>query len=148
MIAIGPIQFASAWVLAFLLLHANDVVPVDRLAEALWPAETPKTASKTIQVYVSALRKALGSARDVLETRGPGYVLRIGAGDLDLHEFEALVLRAQDEEPSARVETLSEALGLWRGAALADFAYESFAQPEVARLDKCSWRSCIRWRHA
>ena len=109
-------------VLAFLLLHANDVVPVDRLAEALWPAETPKTASKTIQVYVSALRKALGSARDVLETRGPGYVLRIGAGDLDLHEFEALVLRAQDEEPSARVETLSEALGLWRGAALADFA--------------------------
>ena len=63
-------------------------------------------------------------------------MLRIGAGDLDLHEFEALVLRAQDEEPSARVETLSEALGLWRGAALADFAYESFAQPEVARLDE------------
>ena len=123
-------------VLAFLLLHANDVVPVDGLAEALWPTETPKTAAKTIQVYVSALRKALGSARDVLETRGPGYVLRVGAGELDLHEFEALLRRAQDEEPSARVETLREALGLWRGAPLADFAYESFAQPEVARLEE------------
>jgi DNA-binding SARP family transcriptional activator len=123
-------------VLAFLLLHANDVVSVDRLAEALWPTETPRTAAKTIQVYVSALRKAFGGARDVIETRGPGYVLQVGPGELDLREFEALVLRAEDEEPSARVETLREALALWRGAPLADFAYESFAQPEVARLEE------------
>jgi DNA-binding SARP family transcriptional activator len=123
-------------VLAFLLLHANDVVPTDRLAEALWPTEVPKTAAKAIQVYVSALRKAFGRSRDVLETRAPGYVLRVGAGELDLHEFERLVDRAQREEPSARIETLRQALSLWRGAPLADFAYEAFVQPEAARLEE------------
>ncbi len=123
-------------VLAFLLLHANEVVSTDRLTEALWPDVTPKTAAKAIQVYVSALRKAFGAARDALETRGPGYVLRVGAGALDLHEFERLVARAGNEEPSARLATLSEALSLWRGAPLVDFAYETFVQPEAARLDE------------
>jgi DNA-binding SARP family transcriptional activator len=123
-------------VLAFLLLHANEVVSTDRLAEALWPADIPKTASKSIQVYVSALRKAFGAARDALETRGPGYVLRVGAGELDLHEFERLVARAGNEEPAARLETLNAALSLWRGAPLADFAYEAFVQPEAARLEE------------
>jgi len=123
-------------VLGFLLLHGNEVVPIDRLAEALWPGETPKTVAKTIQVYVSALRKALGSARDVIETRGPGYVLRVGAGELDLGEFEALVERAQGEEPSVRIETLREALRLWRGAPLEEFAYEPFVQAEAARLEE------------
>jgi DNA-binding SARP family transcriptional activator len=123
-------------VLGFLLLHANEVVPTDRLAEALWPSKIPKTATKAIQVYVSALRKAFGSARDVLETRGPGYVLRVRAGELDLHEFERLVARAQGEEPSARLEALGEALSLWRGPPLADFAYEAFVQPEAARLQE------------
>ena len=68
---------------AFLLLHANEVVSTDRLAEALWPEAIPRTAAKAIQVYVSALRKALGGARDVLETRGSGYVLRVAPGELD-----------------------------------------------------------------
>ena len=123
-------------VLAFLLLHANEVVPADRLAEALWPGEMPKTAAKAIQVYVSALRKTFGGARDVLETRGPGYVLRVGAGELDLHVFEGLVARSGGEEPRARLEALQAALSLWRGAPLADLAYEAFVQPEAARLEE------------
>ncbi len=123
-------------VLAFLLLHANEVVPTDRLAEALWAGEIPRTAGKAIQVYVSALRKAFGNARDVLETRGPGYVLRVGVGELDLHEFEQLLARARGEEPAARSATLRTALSLWRGAPLADFAYEAFVQPEAARLEE------------
>ena len=123
-------------VLAFLLLHANEVVPSDRLAEALWPDGIPKTAAKAIQVYVSALRKALGPSRDVLETRGPGYVLRVAPGELDLHAFERLLARARGEEPAARVATLGAALALWRGAPLADFAYEAFVQPEAARLEE------------
>ena len=72
---------------AFLVLNANEVVSNDRLAEALWPREIPRTAAKAIQVYVSALRKALGSHRELLETRGSGYRLRISGGELDLHEF-------------------------------------------------------------
>ena len=123
-------------VLAFLLLHANEVVPTDRLAEALWPGAIPKTAAKAIQVYVSALRKAFGGARHVLETRNPGYVLRVAAGELDLHEFELLVSRARGEEPAARLATLRQALALYRGAAFSDFAYEAFVQAEAARLEE------------
>jgi DNA-binding SARP family transcriptional activator len=119
---------------AFLVLRANEVVSTDRLAEALWPAEIPRTAAKAIQVYVSALRKALGGARDLLETRGPGYVLRIAPGELDLHEFERLLARSRDEDAATRAATLRDALALWRGAPLADFEYESFALPEAARL--------------
>jgi DNA-binding SARP family transcriptional activator len=120
--------------LAFLMLHANEVVSTDRLAEALWPVEVPRTAAKAIQVYVSALRKALGSARDRLETRGPGYALRVASGELDLHEFERLLARSRDEDAAARAATLRKALALWRGAPLADFEYESFVQAESARL--------------
>lgn len=120
--------------LAFLLLNANEVVSTDRLAEALWPETMPRTAAKAIHVYVSALRKALGNARDRLETRGPGYVLRVAPGELDLHEFERLLASGRDEEPRERAATLREALGLWRGAPLADFEYESFVLPESARL--------------
>ena len=120
--------------LAVLLLHANEAVSTDRLVEALWPADIPPTAVKAIQVYVSALRKALGSAREALETRGSGYLLRVAPGELDLHEFERLLARARDENAAARVATLHEALALWRGAPLADFEYESFVQAEAARL--------------
>lgn len=119
---------------AFLLLHANEVVSTDRLSEALWPEEIPRTAAKAIQVYVSALRKALGGARDALETRGSGYLLRVAPGELDLHEFERLLAGAWGEDARSRAATLREALALWRGAPLADFEYESFVQPEAARL--------------
>ena len=129
---LGPPQQRA--VLAVLLLHANEVVPADRLVEELWANGAPKSAAKAIQVYVSGLRKALGHARDVLETRGSGYLLRTGSGELDLHEFERLVQRATGEEPTTRAATLRSALALWRGEPLADFAYEPFVLPEAARL--------------
>jgi DNA-binding SARP family transcriptional activator len=121
---------------AFLLLHANGVVSTDRIAEALWPGEIPKTAPKAIQVYVSALRKALGTARDVLETRAPGYLLRVEPDELDLQRFEQLLVRARTEGPAERAATLRAALALWRAAPLADFAYEPFVQTEAARLEE------------
>jgi DNA-binding SARP family transcriptional activator len=120
--------------LAVLLLHANQVVSSDRLAEALWPGGIPRTAAKAIQVYVSALRKALGDSRGVLQTRGPGYMLRVAPGELDLHEFERLLASAREEDARSRAATLRDALALWRGAPLADFEYESFVQAESARL--------------
>jgi len=123
-------------VLAVLLLHANEVVPVERLTEELWGAGAPKSAEKAIQVYVSNLRKALGRDRELLETRGSGYLLRIGQGELDLYEFERLLERAPREEPAERATTLRSALSLWRGEPLADFAYEQFVQTESARLEE------------
>ncbi len=122
--------------LTVLLLHANEIVPTDRLADDLWPGGVPRTAAKTIQVYVSNLRKALGAARDALETHGSGYLLRVRPGELDLYEFERLLERAPREEPAERATTLRSALSLWRGEPLADFAYEQFVQTESARLEE------------
>ena len=122
--------------LAFLLLHANEVVSSDRLAEALWPRQLPKTPAKTIQVYVSRLRAAFETQRGVLETRGSGYVLRVAPGELDLGNFEALLARSRVEPPAQRVATLRAALSLWRGPPLSDFEYDAFVQPEAARLEE------------
>jgi DNA-binding SARP family transcriptional activator len=120
-----------------LLLHANEVVSTDRLIDALWGAAPPPTAAKTIQVYVSRLRKELGDGR--LATRPPGYALRIDRSELDLARFEQLVGEAARSDPERAADTLREALALWRGPALADLTYESFAQPEIARLEELRW---------
>jgi DNA-binding SARP family transcriptional activator len=74
--------------LAVLLLHANQVVSRDRLVEALWESEPPETANKALQVHVSALRKLLGKER--LETRPPGYLLRVADDELDFGRFQRL----------------------------------------------------------
>jgi DNA-binding SARP family transcriptional activator len=124
--------------LAFLLLQANEVVSTDRLIDALWGENPPATAQTALQVYVSKLRKRLGSTRIV--TRAPGYVLELEAEELDLHRFERLIsagassLAAGDAERAAGM--LREALSLWRSPPLADLAYEAFVQPEALRLEE------------
>jgi YVTN family beta-propeller protein len=110
--------------LAVLLLQANRVVSTDRLIEALWGERAPGTAHKAVQVHVSQLRKALG--KDRIVTRTPGYQVIVEPGELDLERFETLV----------SVGNLEGALALWRGEPLADLAYESFAQVEIARLEE------------
>jgi DNA-binding SARP family transcriptional activator len=125
-------------VLAVLSLHRGEVVSTDRLVDALWGERASATAAKTVQVYVSNLRKALGEG--VLVTRGPGYVLDVDACRVDADRFEALVaegraaLQAGDGRGAA--ELLRRALALWRGPPLADFRYQRFAQAEVARLEE------------
>ena len=120
--------------LAVLLLHANQVVSSDVLTDRLWGDDPPATAGKALQVYVSRLRKALGA--DALATRAPGYFVRVAPGQLDLHRFEELVTQAHGAEPTTASVLLREALSMWRGAPLADFAYETFAQAEIARLEE------------
>jgi DNA-binding SARP family transcriptional activator len=122
--------------LALLLLHANHVLPQERIVEELWPDGAPASAAKIVQIYVSRLRKAFGDARDVLESRGCGYVLRVDPEDVDLHRFEQLVERAVREDPATKAETLRAALGLWRDTPLAEFGYETFVQAERARLEE------------
>src|SRR3954454_10119330 len=75
--------------LALLLLHANEVVPRDRLIDELWDGEAPETAATAIQVHVSQLRKVLGP--DVLVTQTPGYLIRAVDGELDLRRCEEAV---------------------------------------------------------
>jgi len=84
--------------LAVLLLHANEVVSTDRLIDALWGETPPATAAKTLQAHVSRLRTALdGDDADsrrgggLLETRGPGYLLRVEPGRLDADSFRSML---------------------------------------------------------
>ncbi len=110
--------------LACLLLNVNEAVSTDRLLDALWEDAPPARAHKALQVYVSQLRKLIGTHR--LETKPPGYLLRASEAELDLERFQALLA---ERKPG-------EALALFRGAPLADFAYSRFAQGEIARLEE------------
>jgi DNA-binding SARP family transcriptional activator len=132
--------------LAVLLVHANQVVALDRLIEALWGQQPPAQATASLQAYVSNLRRALEPSRPartpsrVLVTQPPGYRLVVVPGDLDAARFVALAEEGhrllEAERPAQAVRVLREALGLWRGPAFADMADEPFAQPERQRLEE------------
>jgi peptide/nickel transport system substrate-binding protein len=119
--------------LAVLLLRRGEVVSVDTLVDELWGETPPQTAAKNVQGYVARLRRALGDG--LLATRSPGYALQLDDGALDSARFEALLEQARHDEAAAASDHLREALALWRGPPLADFAYESFAQDEIRRLE-------------
>src|SRR5215216_4118273 len=121
-------------VLALLAVHAGDVVSSERLITELWGESPPPTAATALQNAVSQLRKAIGP--DAVETRSPGYRLGLERTAVDSHRFEQLVGEARKADPPRRAALLREALELWRGPALGDFAYESFAQNEAARLEE------------
>jgi predicted ATPase/DNA-binding SARP family transcriptional activator len=114
----GPRQRS---LLAFLLLHANEVVTRDALIDALWGESPPAQAQNALQVAIHGLRKVLGAER--IETVGDGYRLRVEPVELDLHEF----LERHQEAPAAALE-------LWRGPALAGVD-APFAGAEAARLE-------------
>jgi predicted ATPase/DNA-binding SARP family transcriptional activator len=112
--------------LARLLLEPNAVVSTDRLIDGVWGEAPPASAQGALQVHVHAVRQALGADR--IETRSPGYLLRVDPGELDVERFHVLVARGD-------AAGLAEALSLWRGPALADLADEAFARADAARLD-------------
>ncbi|HEX3289776.1 MAG TPA: BTAD domain-containing putative transcriptional regulator [Gaiella sp.] len=127
----GPRQRA---VLADLLLHVGSVVSMDSLIDDIWGSDAPPNADAVVQNGVHRLRLALG--RETIETRAPGYVLRVDPGAIDAHRFERLVHDAKPLPPAERSAALTDALALWRGPAFADLAFESFLQAEIARLDE------------
>jgi DNA-binding SARP family transcriptional activator len=131
----GPRQRAT---LAILLLDANRVVSVERLADDLYADAAPVTAVTQIQRQISDLRKVL--PRQVIETRPPGYVIHVLPDQLDLNRFERRAEEATERlargDAQRAAELLREALTLWRGPPLADLAYESFAQTAIERLEE------------
>ncbi|HET8754706.1 MAG TPA: BTAD domain-containing putative transcriptional regulator [Solirubrobacteraceae bacterium] len=128
--------------LALLLLHANEVVSSERLIDELWGDAPPPTAAKTVQVYVSQLRKALhnGDPHGPLLTRGRGYVIKVAPGELDVERFERALADGRaaldGDAPERAAERLRDGLALWRGPPLADFEYEPFAQADITRLEQ------------
>jgi DNA-binding SARP family transcriptional activator len=127
-------------VLAILALNANKVVATERMIDELWRENSPSSAAHTVQVFVSRLRHAMGSASDRLATRPPGYRLELAVMEIDAGRCERLYTEARAANatgrPAAAETMLREALDLWRGPPLADFAYEPFAQGAIARLEE------------
>jgi DNA-binding SARP family transcriptional activator len=127
----GPKQRA---LLTLLLLDAGRAVSTDRLIDALWGEQPPRTAQTSLQNFVSQLRKQLGP--DLLVTKPPGYLLRIDPSQLDVHCAKALLAKAKEAAPGERAAKLREGLDLWFGPPLEEFGFEAFAEGEIARLEE------------
>jgi predicted ATPase/DNA-binding SARP family transcriptional activator len=127
--------------LADLLLHLGRPISADRLIDDLWGGELPVHPAGALQSKVSRLRQALENAEPggggLVAFRPPGYLLHLGGDEVDECQFAALVERAgATGNPRARAALLADALALWRGPPLADFADAAFAQAAIARLDE------------
>ncbi|MGB9358960.1 MAG: BTAD domain-containing putative transcriptional regulator [Acidimicrobiia bacterium] len=125
-------------VLALLVIHANRVVSTDRLIDSLWGEKPPDTARKTIQGYVSGLRKALPDG-ELLRSRPPGYALEVELDDVDASRFERLAARGSAQvatNPKEALVLLNEALSLWRGRPYEDLADAEALRPEITRLEQ------------
>lgn len=125
-------------VLARLALAGGSIVPVERLIDELWDGAPPPSALNTLQSYVSNLRRAFSTPGSLVERVGPGYRVSLAPEQVDLHRFAAAVAGAADREldPVDRVGSLDGALALWRGPALADFADQEWARPDIVRLEE------------
>ncbi|MCA1670814.1 MAG: AfsR/SARP family transcriptional regulator, partial [Actinobacteria bacterium] len=133
-------------ILAMLVTHANEVVSADRLAAVLWGNAPPANPASVLQVYVSNLRKRLEPSRpvaaapQVLLTRRPGYLLRVEPDQVDALRFGAMVGEARRAQaagaPARGADILRQALGLWRGGALADVAGHALARAHALSLEE------------
>jgi len=140
--ASGSVTLASAKqraALAVLLLETpHNLVPAERLIDELWGSDPPATARKALQVHISHLRRALGPEQPIV-TRPTGYALHIEDGALDLQRFEALLGKARalraTSDLNGALSALNEALGLWRGPALADVTLLGPGAAEADRLE-------------
>jgi len=125
--------------LALLLLHANQVVSRDRLIDGLWGEGAAPGAAHRLENHMSRLRKTL-ELDGALATRLGGYALEVDPMRIDAYRFERLLEEGRGQAAAGRAseaaDTLREALGLWRGDALADLAYEPFARLEIERLEE------------
>ncbi|MFI6741953.1 BTAD domain-containing putative transcriptional regulator [Nonomuraea sp. NPDC050451] len=126
--------------LTILLLSANRVVSVQRLAESLWGVPLPSSPSSRVRMLISDLRKTCAAAgKDLIRTQRPGYVVRLAPDQLDLTRFLDGVAQARKAasggDPETAVTRYDEALSLWHGAPLVGID-GSFVQAEVARLEE------------
>lgn len=142
-VAIGsPKQRA---VVALLALQAGRVVPGDALCDLLWDDDAPASPSATLQSLISRLRSALSASgllagREVLRTRDPGWVLDVDPIAVDALRFSTLTARArrrkEQGEAVAAAADLADALGLWRGPALADVSDNGHLARQATRLEE------------
>lgn len=132
----------SRSLLGLLALHPGEVISADRLIDELWGESPPPTVDTALQGLVYKLRKRLepnrvkGESPRFLLTRSPGYLLSVAPAQVDANRFRRMVAEAAEAQPGKAASLLRRALAMWRGPALADFSYESFAQVEIAELEE------------
>ncbi len=114
---------------AMLAVVDGATLSTDQIAERLTGGRVESSAVRTA---VSRLRAVMGPR---LETTPAGYRLLLADDELDARQFDVLRTRAVDGDSDGAVGPLTEALALWRGDALADFADEPWASAPAARLD-------------
>jgi predicted ATPase/DNA-binding SARP family transcriptional activator len=127
--------------LADLLIHLGQPLPADRLIDDLWGDDLPVHPGGALHSKVSRLRQALENAEpggaELVAFRSPGYLLRVERDALDERRFAVLTERARASgDPRDRAGLLADALALWRGPPLADFADAMFAHAAIARLEE------------
>lgn len=137
-----PLQPRLQKTLAMLLSAVGRVVPTERLVAALWDSGPPASARDQVHICVSTLRRALCRAEcgsDLIVTRPPGYALDLGSHQLDSVAFSRALTAARAHasagSPQAAALCLSDALGQWRGQALAGLR-GSLLEAIAARLEQ------------
>ena len=142
-VVVGDEQFSlrgakQRCLVGVLALQRGGAVAADRLIELIWGDDLPANPHNALQAQIATTRRALGT--DAIETIGTAYALRDDAAASEIAMFERLAAdgRAAAEvgDHAAAARTLQDALALWRGPALADFAYEDWARPEITRLEE------------
>lgn len=136
-------------ILALLLVHANEVVPVSSIVKELWDDDPPRSGLTTLQTYILHLRKLLASlthcstediTHDVLLTTTGGYTFRVGPTQLDLHQFHHHLTAARKTSPHSHdgqaVHHLRAALELWRGPALVDVPAGRLLESKIRELEE------------
>ncbi|MFI9559539.1 AfsR/SARP family transcriptional regulator [Nonomuraea endophytica] len=143
---LGPVTAQQRSVLAALLLDLGQVVSVERLIEAIWGENPPRSARNAVQGCVSKLRRMVAGLPGVeLATSVRGYRLAVAGERVDLHRFRALVDRAQSTDHADARLLMVEALRLWRGSALVDVsdsrlfgtAGAALEEERLVAIEKC-----------
>jgi DNA-binding SARP family transcriptional activator/Flp pilus assembly protein TadD len=132
------------FVLAVLALEANRLVTTDRLIELTWPDRPPATARRIIHTQISRLRATLAGVgvddRLRLRSEPVGYLIEGDRHGIDVHRFTALLSRAAEAADGAtRLAVLDQALGLWRGPALAGATDETTRAALTRHLEEARW---------
>ncbi|MFE1171575.1 BTAD domain-containing putative transcriptional regulator [Streptomyces sp. NPDC058773] len=104
---------------AILISEVNQVITVSRMIDLAWDADPPARARGVVHNHVHRLRRLLVGHAEIA-TRGQGYALLTDPCAVDVNRFRYLVSNAHEDEPRTAVAKLRQALGLWRGEALAD----------------------------
>jgi DNA-binding SARP family transcriptional activator len=141
---VPPAAARERALLLFLLLQANEIVPAESVIDGVWGDRPPRCAGNALHNGVSHLRKLLepgacASAPEVLLTRPPGYLLRVGCEQLDSARLETILEHGRQVAERGALEQAANLLRKGerlRGPALADFRFEQFARSEIARLEE------------